>query len=146
MAIISGSRVFSAAVKNLTEFEFNLTFDRNDQLRDHGQHLRSTLLKHIEHALHGQESVWVLLFTDAFKEDGQVVVVVQLRGVNLPVNFVLRTMLNCNWKVSAVVETAELTGSNRSTSDSACLWLLDLWCRFWFVRAKRLAAFAFTLL
>ena len=52
--------------------------------------------------------------------------VVELSDVDLPVDFVLRSVLNSNWQVSSVVETAEFTGSDASLGDGASLWLLDL--------------------
>ena len=94
MAMISGSLVFRAAtlVNNGT-----LTFDGDDQLGNHGQHLGSSLLKHVEYSLNSKESVWVLLLSDALEEDGQVVVVVKLLDFNFPVYFILRSMFNSNW-------------------------------------------------
>ena len=76
---------------------FRLTLDRNNQLRDDGKHLRTALLEHVENTLHGKESVWVLLLTNAFEEDWQVVVVVKLGHVDLPVDFVLRAVVDRNW-------------------------------------------------
>jgi hypothetical protein len=96
--------------------------------------------------LHGQEAVRVLLLADAFEEDGEVVVVVQLGHVDLPVDFVLRSMLDSNGEVSAIVETAELAGSDHSAGNCACLGSLDLgsWLRL--VHAECLSARAFTFL
>jgi hypothetical protein len=74
-----------------------LTFDGDDELGNDWEHLGTSLLEHVEDSLHGQESVWVLLFSDALEEDGQVVVVVQLLDFHFPVDFVLRAMLNSNW-------------------------------------------------
>lgn len=46
-----------------------LTFNRDDQLRNNGQHLGSTLLKHVENALHREETIGLLLFANTFEED-----------------------------------------------------------------------------
>ena len=67
MAMISGSLVFKAAKVLQTQ---RLTFNGNDKLRNDWKYLSTTLLKHIEHSLHSEESVWVLLFSDTFEEDG----------------------------------------------------------------------------
>ena len=106
MATISGSRVFRAA-KSVTGGLW-LTLHGDDQLGDHWQHLGAALLKHVEDTLHGQEAVGVLLLSDAFEEDGQVVVVVELLDLHFPVDLELGAMLNGDWEVSSVVETAEL--------------------------------------
>lgn len=90
MAMISGSRVFSAAKGSGRK----LTLDRDDQLGDDGQNLGASLFEHVENALHGQEAVGVLLFTDAFEENGEVVMVVELGHVHFPVNAVLGTVLD----------------------------------------------------
>ena len=85
-----------------------LTFDWDDQLRDHGEHLGPTLFKHVKGSLNGQEAVRVCLLSDPFHEDRQVVMVVQLGYIDLPVNSVVPAMLDGDGKVSAVVKAAEL--------------------------------------
>merc|ERR1712151_1296673 len=68
-----------------------------------------TVLQHVEHALHREESVGLLLFAQAVKEDGQVMVVVQLLNLDLPADAVVNAaMLDLNGQVSALVEAAEL--------------------------------------
>lgn len=69
----------------------------------------------VEDTLDGKESVWVLLLTDAFHEDGQVMMVVQLVHFDFPGNSVGRTVLDSNGEISPVVEAAELRGRNGST-------------------------------
>ena len=95
---ISGSRVFKAAkrvrVKWVNRF---LTLNRDDQLGNNWKDLSATLLKHIKDTLDGEESVWVLLFTDSLKEDGQVMMIVKLLDLNFPIDLKLRSMLNGNW-------------------------------------------------
>ena len=73
-----------------------LTFDGNNELRNDWEYLGSSLLKHIEHTLHCQKSVWVLLLSDTLEEDGQVMMVVQLLDFDLPVDLVLGSVLNGN--------------------------------------------------
>ena len=63
---------------------FKLTLDGDDKLRDNRENLSSTVGEQIIYALHSQEPVWVLLLTDTFHEDGQVVMVVELADLNLP--------------------------------------------------------------
>ena len=105
MAMISGSLVFNAAIPLILNY---LTFDGDDELRDDWEHLGSSLLQHVENSLHCQESIWILLLSDSFKEDGQVMMVIELSDFDFPVNPVLRSMLNCNREISSVVEPSEL--------------------------------------
>jgi len=86
-------------------------------LGNDGENLGTTLLEHVKDTLHGKEAVGVLLFADTLEEDGQVMMVIELHNIDLPLNFVLRAMLNRNGQVSAVVEAAELRGDNRATVD-----------------------------
>ena len=65
MAMISASLVLRAA-KKLRE---GITLNGDDQLRNDGEHLRASLLEHVEHSLHGQESIWVLLLSDSLEEN-----------------------------------------------------------------------------
>ena len=105
IATISGSRVFKAAkisVKKLSH-----TLYRNDELRNNWEDLGSTLLKHIENSLDCKESVGILLFSDTLKEDWEVMVIVKLLNFNLPVYLKLWSVLDGDWKVTAVVEAAE---------------------------------------
>ena len=82
MQTISMSRVLSAAkMKKVRRFKFNsnrlismctklkLTLDRNDELWNNWEYLSTAFFEHIKDTLHGEESVWVLLLTDTFKED-----------------------------------------------------------------------------
>lgn len=109
-----------------------LTLDGDDELRNDGEDLGTTLLEHVEDALHCEETVWVLLLTDALEEDGQIMVVVQLLDLNLPIDTVLGTMLNCDGEVASVVESTELRSRDVSfvegTSDGLlrCRPLLGL--------------------
>mmetsp|Transcript_34988 Transcript_34988/g.79781 ORF Transcript_34988/g.79781 Transcript_34988/m.79781 type:complete len:254 (-) Transcript_34988:376-1137(-) len=83
--------------------------DWNDQLRDDRKNLGATVLQHVEDALYREETVWLLLFPQAVKEDGQVVVVVQLLDVNFPLNAIPHsTMLNGNRQVAALVKPPKL--------------------------------------
>ena len=77
----------------------------------------------IEDTLYSEESVWVLLLTDAFKENWQVVMVIQRHDVNLPLNLVLRPVLNANRQVSSIIETAEFRWSHLPSSDGSGHWL-----------------------
>ena len=79
----------------------------------------------VEDTLDGKESVWVLLLTDTFHEDGQVMMVVQLVHFDFPGNSVGRTVLNSNGEISSVVEAAELGGRNGSTLGCTSSGLLD---------------------
>jgi len=91
-------------------------------LGDDGKHFGSTLLEHVEHALDSEEAVGVLFLTDTLEEDGQVVMVVKLHNVDLPLDLILRAVLNGDGQVTTVVETAEFTGHNGAALDSTSLW------------------------
>jgi hypothetical protein len=69
-----------------------LTFDRDDQLRDDREDFSATLLQHVEGTLHRQESVGLMLLADSLKENGQVVVIVQLINSYFPLNDVLHAV------------------------------------------------------
>lgn len=117
-----------------------LTLDWDDELGDDGKHLGSSLVEHIEDALHCEESVWVLLLSDALEEDGQVMVVVQLLDLNFPVDAVLRSVLDGNWEISSVVEASELAGRDVSHVECACLGFLRCRSLLWLVEADCLAS------
>lgn len=68
------------------------SFDGDDELRDHGQDLSAALLEHVKRALHGQETVGLVLFADSFEENWEVVVVVQLVNSYLPLHDVLHAV------------------------------------------------------
>jgi len=52
--------------------------DRDDELGDDGKHLSVTGSEEVEDTLAGKESVGLLLLTDTFHEDGEVMMVVEL--------------------------------------------------------------------
>ncbi len=137
MATISGSRVLRAA--NLFNYESYLTLDWDDQLGDNGKHLCSSLLKHIENTLDSQEAVGVHLLTNALEEDRKIMMIVKLLNLNLPINAELWSMLDGNRKISAVIETAELTWRHRSAVKCASDWLLRSRLFFWLVKADNAA-------
>ena len=93
-----------------------LTLDWDDQLRDNGEDLWATLFEHVTHSLDGEETVGIILFTNTFEENGKVMMVVELRDINFPVDLVLGSMLNCNGQVSTIVESAEFTGRDDALS------------------------------
>jgi hypothetical protein len=74
IATISGSRVFKAALDHMKDIK--LTLNRDDKLRNDGEHLGTTFFKHIKDTLDSEETVWVLLLSDAFKENGEIMVIV----------------------------------------------------------------------
>lgn len=112
-------RFFSHIEANLL-----LTFNWDDELRDDWEYLSTTLIKHIEDSLHCEESVWILLLSDTLEENWQVMMIIELLDLNLPVDSVLGTVLNGNWKVTSVVESSELTRWDNSLIESSSLWLL----------------------
>lgn len=109
---------------NFTRFEFKLTLDGDNQLRDHGQHFSTSLLKHIENTLDRKEAVGVLLFSNTLEEDGQVVMVIQLHHIDLPENFVWWSVLNSDRQIATVVETSKLAGNDSTGVKSTSLRFL----------------------
>ena len=77
------------------------------------------MLEEIKDTLDSEESVWVLLLTDALHEDGEVVMVVELVHLNLPRNLVGGAVLNLDEEISTPVEATELAGRDSSFVDSS---------------------------
>lgn len=144
---ISGSRVFKAAkrvrVKWVNRF---LTLNRDDQLGNNWKDLSATLLKHVEDTLDGEESVWVLLFTDTLKEDWEIMMIVELLDLHFPVDAELRTVLNGNREISAVVESTELRRWNASVIESTSNWFLSSRAILWLIQTNSLSTKTLTFL
>jgi hypothetical protein len=104
---------------------FELTFNWDDELGNDGEHLGTTFLEHVEDTLHGEETVGVLLFTDTFEEDGQVMMVVKLHNVDLPEDSVLGSVLDGDREVSTVVEASELAGNDGAAVNGTSNGLLN---------------------
>ena len=96
-----------------------LTLDRDDELGDNGEDLSLAVLEEVEDTLAGEEAVGLLLLADTLHEDGEVVMVVELLGLNLPLNHVGRAVLDLDGKISTVVEAAELGRRDGTLLDSA---------------------------
>ena len=122
------------------------SLDWDNKLRNDGQDLGATGLKHIEDTLHGEEAVWVSLLSDTLEEDGQVVVVIELLDLDFPLDAVLRAVLNCNWQISSVVEESEFTDWDLSSVHSSGLWLLYGWLFSWLVQTCAFSSESITLL
>jgi hypothetical protein len=73
-------------------------------------------------------------------------VIIELLDFDLPVDLVLRTVLNGNGKVTSVVEASELTGWNRSLVESSGSWLLGRGLILRLVQADGFATETFSLL
>lgn len=93
--------------------------NRDNELGDNGEDLSITLLKEIEDTLNGKESVRILLLTDTLHEDRKVMMVIKLVDFDFPGNLVGGTVLDLDGKISAVVESTELTGRNNSASNGS---------------------------
>jgi hypothetical protein len=109
------------------------SFDWNNQLWNDWKNLGSTLFKHIENTLDSEESVWINLFSNALKENWEIMMVVELLNINFPIDFILRSMLNSYWKISSVVEKSEFTYWNLSAVYSTSSWLKWNWFWFWLI-------------
>jgi len=123
-----------------------LTLNWDDKLGNHGKHLGTTLLEHVEHTLHGEETVGVLLFADTLEEDGQVMMVVELHNVDLPEDSVLGAMLDRDGQVTTVVEASELGGHDSTAVDSTSDGLLNDGLSDGFQKGGCLSTETFTLL
>lgn len=71
-----------------------LTFKWNNELRNDRKDLGTSIGKHIENTFNCQESVRVILFSNSFKEDWEVMMVVKLLNFYFPLNLVLRSVFN----------------------------------------------------
>ena len=85
-----------------------LTLDWDDELWDNWKDFGSALFEHVESALDREESVWLLLLSDSFKEDWEVVMVVEGHDVDFPEEFVLWAVVDSDGEVTSVIEAAEL--------------------------------------
>jgi hypothetical protein len=104
--MMSLSLVLRAAKRGVTRYIF--TLNGNDKLGNDWKHLSTSLFEHIEHSLHSEESVWVLLLSNSLEEDRKVMMVVKLLDLDFPENFVLGSMLDGDRKITSVVESSEL--------------------------------------
>lgn len=100
------------------------SLDWDNELRNNWEHFCSTFFEHVKDTLYGEETVGVLLFADAFEEDGQVVMVVKLGDIDLPRDAVLRSVLNRDGEVSAVIEASEFACCNCSALYGSSFWFL----------------------
>jgi len=99
----------------------------------------STLFKHVEDTLNSKESVWINFLPYSFKEDWKIMMVIKLLDINFPINFVLWTMFNGNWKISSIVEKSEFTDRDLSTVYCSSSWLNWNWFCFWLIQTKALS-------
>lgn len=56
----------------------------DDELRNHRQDLGTTSSKHVISSSHCKETIWILLLSKTFKENGQEMMIVQPLQVNFP--------------------------------------------------------------
>ena len=122
------------------------SLDWDNELWNNRQYFSSTFLKHVKHTLNSKESIWVNFFSDSFKEDWQVMMIIKLLDIYFPVDFVLWTMFNGDWKISSVVEKSEFTDWNLSTVDSSGSWFKWNWLWFSLVQAEAFSSKSITLL
>jgi len=117
----------------------------DNQLGDDGQHLGATDLEEVEHALNCKESVGVDFLTDTLKENREVMVIIELLSIDLPANFVLRTVLNGDGEITSVVEKSEFTNRDPSAVHSTSLGLLRNRLSLWLVQGSRFSTKSVTL-
>lgn len=137
---------FQSDTNNFWVSSVQSSLDWNNQLGDDWQDFGSTFLKHVENTLHGEESVWVHFLSDTLEKDWQVVMVVELLNFYFPVDFVLGSVLNGDWKISSVVKESELRNWNMASVDGSSYWFLGNWLQFWSIQACALSSETITLL
>jgi hypothetical protein len=87
-----------------------------------------------------------LLFTDAFEENGQIVMVVKLKNIDFPCDFVVRAMFNRDGEISSVIEASELTRDDWAALGSSSNGFLDHWFFFRFKKGGSFSTETFTFL
>jgi len=118
----------------------------DNKLGDDREHFGATLLEHIEYTLHSQKSVGIHFLSDTLEEYWQVMMVIQLLDLDLPIDLVLRAMLDRNGQISTVVEQAELTDGDLPPVDGSSPGLLHNGFGSWHVEAGALASKTISLL
>ena len=108
-----------------------LTFDGDDELGNNGEDFSTTFLEHVHATLDRKETVGVLLLTDTFEEDRQVVVVVKLHNINLPEDLIRWSMLNRNRQIPSIIKASKLRRHDRTSLSSTSAWLLNNSDVFW---------------
>ena len=66
------------------EIRVEVTFDWDDELRNHWQDLVSSLVEQVVRAQQGEGSVWVEFLPSTVEEDRQIVMIVQGLNRHLP--------------------------------------------------------------
>ena len=54
-------------------------------------------------------------------------VIIKLYNIYLPIDFVLRTMVNRDWEVSSIIKDSEFSRWNLSSPNGPCSWFLNDW-------------------
>jgi len=65
--------------------------------------------------------------------------VIKLLDINFPIDFVLWTMFNGNWKISSIVEKSEFTDRDLSTVYCSSSWFNWNWFCLWLIQTKALS-------
>lgn len=102
--------------------------DGDDQLRDDWEHSGLAVLEKLEDSLDGEESVRILLFSESFEEDGQVVMVVKFCKVHVvdPLQSASSSsVLHNNWEVSSIVVSSEFRELDVSLLSGSSLWFCN---------------------
>mmetsp|Transcript_85931 Transcript_85931/g.192114 ORF Transcript_85931/g.192114 Transcript_85931/m.192114 type:complete len:262 (-) Transcript_85931:297-1082(-) len=103
----------------------------DNELRHDRQDLGATFLQHVIGALHRQEAIGIFLLAATVKEDGQVVVVVELVDVHLPCDLPADgAMEDLDGEIATVIKAAELGLGHRPFGRGArrwCGWHLAPW-------------------
>jgi len=107
---------------------------RDDQLRNDWKYLGTSLIEHVKDSLGGEESVWINFFKNAFEENWQVMMVIQLLNVYFPINSILWSVFNSYWQISSIVEKSEFTNWNSSGVLSTSSGSMRCWGCLWFVQ------------
>ena len=57
--------------------------------------------------------------------------IIEGHDINFPGEFILRTVIDSDWKISSIIEAAELRWWDRSSVSSTCFWFGSLSLFFW---------------
>jgi len=99
------------------------TLNWNDELRNHLADVSAAFFEHVKSALHSNVTIRVLLFAKAFKEDWQVVVIVELSDLGLPEEFAtLMSMVELDGEIAHVIHSSEIGGRDSSLLHGSSLW------------------------
>jgi hypothetical protein len=114
-------------------------------LGDDGEDLGATFVEEIESSLDSQKPVGIKFLSNSFKEDGEVMMIIELGDINLPGDLVSTSlMVNGNGKISSVVESPKFGNLNIPLDDSSSLRFCIGKSIFFVIQARALSSESFS--